>query len=47
MNCLFEIPCLLGLEKLVADELKKLKLSEVGRKTAASCAGAVWRTSRG
>lgn len=29
MKCLFEIPCLLGLEKLVADELKKLKLSEV------------------
>ena len=29
MNCLFEIPCLLGLEKVVADELKKLKLAEV------------------
>ncbi len=29
MNDLFEIPCLLGLEKLVADELKKLKMSDV------------------
>ncbi len=29
MNCLFEIPCLLGLERLVADELKKLHMAEI------------------
>ena len=29
MNYLYEIPCLLGLEKLVADELKKLNMKEV------------------
>lgn len=43
----YMIPCLLGLEKLVSDEVKRLGLQDVRAETGASCAGAPWRTVRG
>lgn len=42
MQYKFEVPCLLGLEKLVADELKKLNLSEVHAENGrVTCKGAL------
>lgn len=41
------IPCLLGLEKLVSDEVKRLGLQEGRRRTAASSAGERWRMRHG
>ena len=40
----YVIPCLLGLEKLVSDECKRLGLQDV---KAASCAAARWPTAPG
>ena len=41
------IPCLFGLEALVADELRRLELKNVRAETAGSTARALRRTSPG
>lgn len=43
----YTIPCLFGLEALVADELRRLDLKNVRPKTAGSTATAARRTSPG
>lgn len=43
----FAIPCLLGLESLVGDEVKKLGLADVKVETGVCCAAARSATSRG
>lgn len=43
----YTIPCLFGLEALVADELRRLDLKTSGPKTAGSTATAARRTSPG
>ena len=39
------VPCLMGLEGLVADEMKRLGLKMSGQKTAASIATAIFPIS--
>lgn len=43
----YEIPCLLGLEKLVADEIKRLGLADVRAETAVCSVRAAGRTAPG
>ena len=43
----YTIPCLFGLEALVADELRRLDLKNVRAETAGSTATAARRTSPG
>ena len=43
----YEIPCLLGLEKLVADEIKRLGLADVRAENAVCSVRAAGRTAPG
>lgn len=41
------VPCLFGLESLVADEMRRLDLKNVRRKTAGSTVKGLWLTLPG
>lgn len=42
----YVVPCLLGLEKLVGDECRRLGLQDVKVETAVCCAAARWRIAQ-